>query len=104
MIKVITGYRLKVGADIQPVLMKLRSYAMTLPGFVGAENLVNVPDDTIVAMTSIWENVENWKTWENTKVRKQILKEAEGFIIEQPRITIYKIMPTTGWTYTHLDS
>lgn len=104
MIKVIVGYRLKVGADIQPALLKLRSYAMTFPGFFGAENLINVQDNTIVAMVSTWENVENWKTWENTKIRKQILQEAEKLFREQPRVTIYRVVPTTGWTYTHLDS
>ena len=104
MIKVIVGYRLKVGSDIQTTLMKLRSYAMTFPGFIGAENLINVQDNTIIAMVSTWENAENWKTWENTKIRKQILKEAENLFREQPRVTIYTIVPTTGWAYTHLDS
>jgi len=102
MIKVIDGYRLKVGVDIQPALLKLRSYAMTFPGFVGAENLINVQDNTIVAMVSTWESVERWKTWEETKIRKQILKETESLLREQPRFTIYRVAPTTGWTYSHL--
>ena len=104
MIKVIVGYRLKVGVDIQPILIKLRSYAMTFSGFVSAENLVNAQDNTIFALMYTWENIENWKTWENTKIRKQILKEAEGMLREQPRVTIYRVVPTTGWAYTHLDS
>ena len=37
MIKVIVGYRLKEGADFDPVLRKLRSQAMQFPGFIGAE-------------------------------------------------------------------
>ena len=41
MIKVVVGFRLKVGSDIQPTLMKLRSYAITFPGFISAENLVS---------------------------------------------------------------
>ncbi len=96
MIKVIVGYRLKVDVNIQPILMKLRSYAMTFPGFLSAENLVSVQDNTIIAIMYAWENIENWKAWENTKIRKQILQEAEKLFKEQPRITIYRVMPTTG--------
>jgi len=103
MIKVIVGYRVKVGADIQPALLKLRSYAITFSGFISAENLISTQDNTLFAIGYTWESIENWKNWENTKVRKQILKEIEGFLRETPRITIYRVLPTTGWTYTHLN-
>ena len=104
MIKVIIGYKLKKGADIQPILLKLRSYAMTFPGFVGAENLVSKKDNSIVAMQTNWERLEDWKTWESSKVRQQILREAETLLVEEPKVTIYKIMPTSGWAYTRLKS
>ena len=103
MIKVIVGYRLKPGADIHPVLTKLRSYAITFPGFISAENLVSAQDSSIVAILYTWDRIENWKTWENTKIRKQILNETEELLLEQPRITIYRVEPTTGWAYTHLE-
>jgi heme-degrading monooxygenase HmoA len=104
MIKVIVGYRLKVGADIQPVLIKLRSYAMTFHGFIGAENLINIQDSAIVAMVSTWENADDWRMWEDSKIRKQILKEAEAILLEKPRVTIYRLMPTTGWSYFRSNS
>jgi heme-degrading monooxygenase HmoA len=102
MIKVITGYKVKAGADIQPMLMKLRSYAMTSPGFVSAENLLRTQDGSIIAMVSTWEKIEDWKMWEKTKIRKQILQEARKFLVGEPRVTMYKVMPTTRWTYTPL--
>jgi len=104
MIKVVVGFRIKVGTDIQPTLLKLRSYAMTFPGFVSAESLINVQDNTNIVTVSTWENVENWKMWENTKIRKQVLKEAENLLRDQPRITMYTIVPTTGWAYVRSDS
>jgi antibiotic biosynthesis monooxygenase (ABM) superfamily enzyme len=103
MVKVVVGYRLKVDADIQPVLMKLRSYAITFPGFISAENLVSTQDNTLYAIIYTWDNIENWKAWENTKVRKQVLQEAERLLREQPRITTYRVVPTTGWTYTPVN-
>ena len=97
MIKVISGYKLKEGADIQPVLLKLRSHAMTYRGFVGAENLINAKDISIVAIISTWEDVENWQAWETSTARREILREAEPLLEEELRITIYKIMPTVRW-------
>ena len=102
MIKVIVGFRVKVGADIQPALLKLRSYAITFPGFVSAENLVRIDDNTIIAIEYKWDSIENWENWENTKIRKQILKEMEGLLREEPRIKIYNVVPSVGWAYTHM--
>ena len=103
MIKVVVGFRLKAGVNIQPILMKLRSYAITFPGFISAENLVSVQDNSIVAIIYTWDNMENWYTWEKTKIRKQILQEADTLLQESPRITIYRVVPTTGWAYSTND-
>ena len=97
MIKVISGYKLQSGADLQPVLLKLRSHAMTYRGFVGAENLINAKDISIVAIISTWESVEDWKAWETSTARREILREAEALLEEELRITIYRIMPTVKW-------
>jgi heme-degrading monooxygenase HmoA len=100
MIKVIVGYELKEGADIQPILLKLRSYAMTFPGFISAEHIRSVKDTSIVALLYNWEGLENWEAWESSKLRQQILQEAEALLVSKPRITIYEVMPTSAWTYT----
>ena len=94
MIKVIVGYKLTVGADINPILFKLRSHAMQYPGFMGAENLRSYKDSSIVAVVSTWENVEDWRTWEQSKLRQELLREAETLLVEKPKVTIYRMMPT----------
>jgi heme-degrading monooxygenase HmoA len=93
MIKVIMGYKLKEGVDIQPALLKIRSHAMTYPGFVGAENLVGVQDSYIVASVSTWERPEDWLEWRNSKVTEALVREVETFLVEKPWLTIYRIMP-----------
>jgi heme-degrading monooxygenase HmoA len=97
MIKVITGYKLKSGADILPILLKLRSQALTYSGFVGAENLVNDKDSSIVAIISTWDKVEDWRSWEASRARREILREAEAILEEELRVTIYRIIPTARW-------
>ncbi len=104
MIKVIVGYKLKKGADIQPILQKLNSYALTFSGFISAENIRSEKNHSVVAMQSNWEKLENWKAWESSKVRQQVLQEAEPLLAAKTRVTVYTIMPTSGWVYTRLKS
>lgn len=95
MIKVIKGYRLKKGVDMQSIFLKLRSNALTYPGYVGGENLISEQNNRIVAMLSTWENAEQWGLWETSMTVQEILKGIEPLIIGKPRVTVYKIMPTT---------
>jgi heme-degrading monooxygenase HmoA len=100
MIKVIEGYELRKGADIQPLFLKLRSYAMTFPGFISAEHIRSVKDTPISALLYNWKGREDWEAWESSKLRRQMLQEAETFLASEPRITIYEVVPTSVWTYT----
>jgi heme-degrading monooxygenase HmoA len=97
MIKVIIGYKLKKDTNMQPILLKLRSHAMTYPGFVGAENLLSEQDLSIVAMVTTWEKFEDWRSWDTSIAKQEILREAEAILEEEPRITIYRIIPTVRW-------
>jgi hypothetical protein len=89
-IKVIVSYELKKGADMQPVFLKLRSYAMTFPGFISAENIINMKDTSVAALVY---------NWESSKLRQQILQEAEALLVSKPTVTVYMVMPTSAWTY-----
>jgi heme-degrading monooxygenase HmoA len=98
MIKVITGYRVKKGVDIKPLLLKLRMDAMQYPGFVGAENLTHRRDSSLVLVISTWASSENWVAWEKSKVRAELLKEVEPLVEDQTRVAIYEIIPTAKWS------
>jgi len=104
MIKVIEGYELKKGADIQSIFLKLRSYAMTFPGFISAEHIRSVKGTSIAALLYNWERLEDWEVWESSKLRQQILQEAEALSVSKPRITVYEVIPTSAWTYTRSKS
>jgi antibiotic biosynthesis monooxygenase (ABM) superfamily enzyme len=104
MIRVIIGYKTKKNADIQPILIKLRAHAMTYPGFIGDENLQNVKDSGIVAMIQTWDRMEDWLAWEPSIIRKAILDEAKPILQEDLRVTIYRVIPTSGWGYTPRES
>lgn len=97
MIKVIVGYKIKEGADIQPVILKLRSHAITYPGYVGAENLASFQDKSIVASISTWQKPEDWFAWRDSKVAQTLWAEVTAFLVEEPQVTIYRVMPTVDW-------
>lgn len=85
---------MKQGADMQPVLLRLRSDAMQYPGFVSAENLINRRDVSIVIVISTWERVEDWEMWENSELRLKLLRETEPLLEDKTRATLYGIIPT----------
>lgn len=97
MIKVIVGYKVRKGKDIKPILVELRSHAMTYPGFVGAENLISEKDVSIVAVVSTWEKAEDWREWEKSTMRQGLLRQAETLLVEEPRVTIYRTTPPMRW-------
>jgi heme-degrading monooxygenase HmoA len=104
MIKVIEGYELKNGAAIQFVFLKLRLSAMTFPGFVSAEHIRSVKGSSIAALLYNWERLENWESWESSKLKQQILQEIDTLLLSEPRTTIYEVIPTPAWAYTRLKS
>jgi antibiotic biosynthesis monooxygenase (ABM) superfamily enzyme len=97
MIKVIVGYKVKSGADMQPVLIKLTAHAMTYPGFVGAETLRSEADSSLIVLLKTWDKVDDWRSWETSKLRQSVLDEAKAFLLEEPRVTLYRMMSPTGW-------
>ncbi|MBA7588629.1 hypothetical protein ES708_30693 [subsurface metagenome] len=97
MIKVINGYKLKRDADLQPVLLKLREHAMSYPGYLGADNLVSDKDSSIVAIITTWDSVEQWRDWQESRMRGEIMKEAEPLLEEELRVSVYRVIPTVKW-------
>jgi len=97
MVKVIIGYKMKPKKDVLPMLLKLRSHAMTCPGYVGSENLINDKDISIVAIITTWEGAEYFRDWEKSRTRRAIIKEYRDSLAEEPKITIYRIIPTQKW-------
>ncbi len=94
MIKVIEGHKGKPGADMQSLFLKFRSNAMQSPGFMSAENLVSQRDAYIVLFVSTWDTVESWKLWEKSSIRTKLYQEAEELSADEPRASIFRIVPT----------
>jgi len=97
MIKGVIGYKVLSYKDVEPILMKLRSHAMQYKGFVSAENLVSEEDFSVVVMISTWETIENWRTWVESRITRDLLRQAKAVVAGAARITAYRTMPTVEW-------
>ena len=97
MITISAEFKLKKDADIRPVINKLQSYAVTFTGFQKAENLVDVNDPSHVSVISSWNKAIDWQAWEESKNSQAILNEADGLLLEKPRISIYVSLAHDEW-------
>jgi len=97
MIEGIVGFEVKKGEDIQPVLGKLRMYAMTYPGCIGAENVASRKDDSVIAMASTWKDAEDWRQWADSRITRALLAEVSAFLVKEPLLTTHRLMPAARW-------
>jgi heme-degrading monooxygenase HmoA len=98
MIKGIVGCRVRKDRDLEPVLLKLKSHAAQYQGFKGMENLVSADNASVIAIISTWENPEDWKSWTQSTITQELLRQAEALLVEEPRMTTYRMMmPAVMW-------
>jgi len=91
MIKGFVGCKVRKDTDLEPILLKLKSHAAQYQGFKGMENLVSEENASVVAMVSTWENLEDWKSWTQSTITQELLRQAEALLMEEPRVTTYRI-------------
>ena len=92
MIKGIVGCKVRKDRDLEPILLKLKSHAAQYQGFKGMENLVSEENASVVAMVTTWENLEAWKLWAQSMVTRELFRQAEALLVEEPRVTTYRTM------------
>jgi heme-degrading monooxygenase HmoA len=98
MIKGIVGCKVRKDTDLEPVLLKLKSHAMQYQGFQGMENLVSEENASVVAMVSTWESLEDWNSWAQSTITREVLRQAKTLLMEEPRVTTYKMFaPSIRW-------
>jgi heme-degrading monooxygenase HmoA len=101
MIKGIIGYKVLNYKEVEPIFMQLRLHAIQSQGFISAENLVSNENLSVVVMISTWETIENWRTWAESRITKDLLQQlqqAKAVVLGAYRLTAYKTMPTVEWS------
>jgi heme-degrading monooxygenase HmoA len=90
-IRVIIEREIEPGNEIKflQMLIQLRGRAMQEKGYISGETLRALDDPNKYIIVSTWNNVEDWKSWENSPKRKEIEKELDRFLRGQSKSSIY---------------
>jgi heme-degrading monooxygenase HmoA len=57
--------------DIMAMLIKARSVAMEMKGYISTETLINLDDPQSVLLLSMWCSQEDWNNYFNSEARKE---------------------------------
>ena len=99
MVRVIVEYKLKKGAEIGHLLLRLRTAAMPQRGHISSETLIGSEDRSTILVISAWDHVENWKNWRNSAERAKIENAIESLLSEKPVIGAYEVMSSEELEY-----
>jgi len=96
MVKVIIERRVKPGSEgkLEKLLTDIRSQAMYhSPGFVSGEVLTSVADPSIRVIIGTFLTLDNWKQWENSPLRQELLRQMKPYLASRPRVAVYIARP-----------
>ena len=92
MVRVIIERKLKKREPISKLLQQIRGVAMTQPGYVSSEILVNTEDTSLIMIISTWDDIKSWNKWAISGQRIAIDREID-LLLEQPQtIKTYNII------------
>ena len=96
MVKVIIERRVKPGSEgkLEELLTDIRSQAMyQSPGFVSGEVLTAIDDPSVRVIIGTFLTLDNWKQWESSPVRQEIMRQMEPLLTSLPREAVYIARP-----------
>lgn len=90
-VKIIIRRKIPKGKEAQllPLLLGLRSKAMSQPGYISGETLRNVNDPEDYVVIGTWKSVDDWKAWEASKERGEIQSKIDALLGEKGACGIY---------------
>jgi len=76
-------------AQVLPLLLDLRSMAISEPGYISGETLRNVQDPEDCVVISTWKSVPDWEAWEAKQERVEIQKKIGALLGGKAELGIY---------------
>ena len=90
-VKIIIRRKVPRGKEVQlqPFLIELRSKAITQPGYISGETLINVDDPEDYLVISTWKSKEDWKGWEANRMRLEIQSKIDSLLGQKAAFGVY---------------
>ena len=79
-------------AEIEKLLIELRTEAMQQHGFISGETLKSADDPMLWLVVSTWTDDEAWKAWENSPVRQRIMDKMEPLMFEPEKASVFSFI------------
>lgn len=81
-IKVLITRQFWPGAETEAfkVASKIRSAAMSQPGYISGESLVSMEDPNKMVVVGSWHSLESWQEWYDSPTRAEIDQEMEPYL------------------------
>jgi antibiotic biosynthesis monooxygenase (ABM) superfamily enzyme len=99
MIKVSVERQIKNWKDIGHLLLELHMIAVLRKGHISNETLINVGNNQVITVVSTWQRLEDWKAWELSKERAEILEKIEPLLAKKTQIKIYEMISPADFDY-----
>jgi heme oxygenase (mycobilin-producing) len=85
MIRVVLEHRTKDEENARQLIegiKAVRAEARKQHGFIMGDTLVDVIDPCHVVVLSSWQTLEDWKAWDESRIRKSMLPLIEDHLVE----------------------
>ena len=94
-VEVLIKRKIKQGGNAKklvPLTLQMRALALRQPGYISGKTLCDLehPGDCLVI--SIWETVDDWNRWKQSKDRAHIDNKIEALTGEETQYNIYAPM------------
>jgi heme-degrading monooxygenase HmoA len=73
-----------------PLLTELRNRAKVQPGYISGQTLKNIDNPAEYLVVSAWETVDDWKSWLNSKERREIQGRLDSLIGERTFYDVFE--------------
>jgi len=79
-------------AEIEDLLIELRTKAMKQRGFISGETLKSIDDPMLWMVISTWVDDDMWKAWEKSPMRCEIMSRMEPLMFVPEKISTFNFV------------
>ncbi len=84
-------------AELENLLVELRSQAIAQRGYVSGETLRSIDDPSSWLVLSTWLDVDLWRMWESSQQREDIDRRAQPLLTGPPKTSVYTFVWNACW-------
>lgn len=103
MVRVIVERHCQPGkqAEMESLLVELRTKAMRQRGYISGETLQSVDDPLLWLVISTWTDADLWRMWETMPERRETLSKIEPLLAAPEKVSIFSFARRGGTESAH---